>query len=1309
MADLSFPLRRRNSMKKKMCSVLFVIGVLTALMLTTAWADESDVVDSGTCGDNLTWVLTEDGTLTISGTGDMKDWEPSTSLTTYPGWFSYYDDITTVVIEDGVTSIGEWAFYSCHSIESIELPDTLTNIGFRAFAYCHSLTEIQIPNGVTTIGDYAFSACTSLSLVEIPNTVTTIGKYAFTRCESLTEITFPASVTSIGGYLFYKAGIQEVTFKGDAPTMSSLTFGGVSVIAYYPAGNSTWNEETLIDYSGSVIWVAVNEDGSFEEEVWKSGACGSGLTWELTNTGVLTISGSGYMSSWDSPNSLPWLDECGLIRIVILEDGVTSIGNYAFYNCSALTEISIPDSVLRIGRNAFESCTSLTEIMIPGSVTSIGSNAFESCISLTSLSIPEGVVTIGENAFISCTGLTTVTIPASVESIGNSAFRYCISLVSFNVDSGNSYYCSIDDVLFDLTVTTLIQYPGQKSDTVYTIPDTVTTIEDYAFYKAEHLTEVIFPDSVTTIEQCAFFRSGLVQVTVGDGVTEIGGGAFSDCYSLVSITIGSNVNTISSSVFDDCTILEEIYFKGDAPNLDTQDWERVPSRLRILYHASKAGWENAQTDWDVPSTATWYDLDAVVDPEEFDVDTTLTIQIGQSSQITNNADPYTELFLTWSSSDLSIAYVNSNGIVTGLAEGSVMITVSSSDGRYSAQCTVTVTTASAEAVSTQIILSGAVVSNNISGNAYTKWAGTVKSYLYTNADGGLTRVEYVEDIGVVVETIDPATGNVTASLTVEMELSIWGGFYAGEEYNFLVFGQSNSSESDEAEVVRVVKYSKDWERLDACSIYGANTVTPFEAGSLRMTETNGSLYIHTSHLMYASSDGVCHQANMTFVIDEEGMTADSISSGYVSHSFNQFIQTDGEYVYLVDHGDAYPRAINVTSLILNDDIKYEGEAEVLAIQGEIGENYTGVSIGGFELSTDNCLIVGNSVDQSNANTYSSSGQRNIFLTVTEKYFCTTYTFDWGDSDDSAYSSARTITAEGNQSNTEVIWLTDYDSTDGVTPCTPQLVKLEDDLFLILWEEILDSGTITTCMVLVGGDGTFLSDIVETAFRLSDCQPIVTAEGLVTWYVTDGDQAILYQINPYQLEEYQIPFSFNDDTGTGTWAWASDYIYACYEEGIITGYSDSDGYSFYPSNNLTRAEAATIIARALGLTFDENADYTVFSDDDGTGTWSWASEYIYACAQAGIINGYEDDTFLPDQNVTRVELAKMIAVAEQLALDAAESSFSDVSSDHWGLQYIEACVKAGIVNGYTDGTFLPANNVTRAEAAAMIARALGLTE
>ena len=175
-------------------------------------------------------------------------------------------------------------------------------------------------------------------------------------------------------------------------------------------------------------------------------------------------------------------------------------------------------------------------------------------------------------------------------------------------------------------------------------------------------------------------------------------------------------------------------------------------------------------------------------------------------------------------------------------------------------------------------------------------------------------------------------------------------------------------------------------------------------------------------------------------------------------------------------------------------------------------------------------------------------------------------------------------------------------------------------------------------------------------------------------------------------------TFADDTGTGTWSWASDAIYECYEEGIINGYTDG---TYLPDSNLTRAEAAKIIALTYGLSSD--ASSSSFSDVSDS---HWALAYIEACVEAGIISGYTDGTFLPEQNVTRAEMAQMIAAASGLSSDAETSSFSDVSSG-WALAYIEACVEAGIITGYSDGTFLPENGITRAEAATIISRVLAL--
>ena len=461
--------------------------------------------------------------------------------------------------------------------------------------------------------------------------------------------------------------------------------------------------------------------------------------------------------------------------------------------------------------------------------------------------------------------------------------------------------------------------------------------------------------------------------------------------------------------------------------------------------------------------------------------------------------------------------------------------------------------ASLAATMTRVTSSGVTVTDNVSDNNYSVYyASTMKSYLYENEDGGYTRVEYTSS-GVVVEEYS-STFALESTKILDLELSRWGGFYCGSDYNYLVFGQSNYDEDDSVEVVRVVKYTKDWTRVSACSIYGANTYVPFRSGSCRMTEVGGSLYVYSCHTMYASSGGSHHQANMTFVIDEDSMEVTyscySIMNnnyGYVSHSFNQFIQTDGTYVYRVDHGDAYPRGIYLSRMTDGASVTRVTYATIYSILGTTGTNATGVSIGGMELSTDNVLVAGNSVDMSDSDSYSASGTRNIFVTVTDK----------------------------SVSSTSTAWFTSYDSDDGVTVRTPQLVKLDDDSFLLMWEEKGDS--ITTKLVLIDGDGNAVGEVYELEVRLSDCQPIVDSNGYVTWYVTDGDYVRFYQIDPDNLAGTIV----NKDS---------------IEDATVTL-----GTTSYTYTGSARTPSVTV-ELSDGTRLTRNTDYTVtYSDNTDAGT------------------------------------------------------------------------------------------------------------
>ena len=501
----------------------------------SASADETSAVTwTKTESDGLTWTLTADGTLTISGTGAMKDYNAAENLS--PAYMN--SDVKKVVIEDGVTSIGELAFYKCSSLTNITIPDSVTCIEYAAFHGCSSLSSITIPNSVTSIGIYAFVVCSSLTSITIPDGVTSIGYGAFSDCSSLKTIS-----------LSCKSSLKKSDFGEQADLVSYtnqhlLTKTAAKAATCTESGNKEyWTCEhcgkyflsddtnpataTAVELSETVI-PALNHKNAIIRNASEPNGTNPGysgdrycpdcdtvfekgytywnednLTWKLDADGTLTISGTGAMKDYDYYNNpSPASQKKDSVKKVVIEDGVTSIRNSAFYDCNSLTSITIPNSVTSIGAYAFSNCYYLTNITIPNSVTSIENYAFRSCSSLTSITIPDSVTSIGKLAFYSCDSLTSITISNSVTSIEERAFAYCSRLTSI------------------------------------TIPDSVTSIGEAAFAGCSSLTSITIPDSVTSIGEYAFQScSSLTSITIPDSVTSIGDYVFISCSSLTTISL----------------------------------------------------------------------------------------------------------------------------------------------------------------------------------------------------------------------------------------------------------------------------------------------------------------------------------------------------------------------------------------------------------------------------------------------------------------------------------------------------------------------------------------------------------------------------------------------------------------------------------------------------------------------------------------------------------------------------------------------------------------------------------------------------
>lgn len=490
-------------------------------------AQESDaaVIASGSCGGSLTYTLTEDGVLTISGTGAMTNYS---YYSTAP-WYANRAMISRVVLSSGLTSIGNYAFYECTKLASVTLPGGVTAIGSSAFQKCSALKSVFIPTGVTSIGASAFDGCSQLTSVSIPQGVTAIASSTFSGCAALTSVSIPAGVTSIG----------------------SSAFSGCSSLA------SVSLPDSITAVSNSAFY-----------------NCSSLESLSIPQ-GVTAIEGSTF-------------DGCTSLRQVSIPDGVTSIGGSAFCNCSALESVSIPDSVNTIEASAFYGCASLTQVVIPKGVTAIRNNLFRGCAALESVSIPDGVVSIENSAFSGCAALTSVNIPQDVTSIGNNAFYNCSSLTAISVpDSVTSIgSCAFQNCSSLLSVSIPQGVSKIENSTFYgcsslvsvALPDSITSIGTYAFYNCTALESIAIPQGVAAIGECTFYGcSSLVSVSIPDSVTSIGRNAFDSCSALADVSIPAQVASIGSRAFAGCSSLVSVTIPGGVSTVEGYSFYRCSS------------------------------------------------------------------------------------------------------------------------------------------------------------------------------------------------------------------------------------------------------------------------------------------------------------------------------------------------------------------------------------------------------------------------------------------------------------------------------------------------------------------------------------------------------------------------------------------------------------------------------------------------------------------------------------------------------------------------------------------------------------
>ena len=623
-------------MKKRLLSILLVL--LTALTLLPLGALAED---GNKCGENLTWEFA-DGILTISGTGDMYDY----SEDYLAPWSEHCFEITNVTISDGVTSIGDNAFHSCcaESIDlqctslvsigknafsrctmltSIFIPESVQSIGSEAFSLCEGLSMVELPTTLTKIPDGIFTDCALLDSITIPDTVTEIGANAFLRCTAFILEKLPSSIKSIGAAAFANCGnIESLALPGTLESIGEAAFNGTVIDkASFDGTPEKWvaiggnncgiaqNKidflEHTCDFSGwkydehkhwqqcSCGKTQSEEEhtgdgdtctvcGTVLSEALGSGSIDGGLSWSLSRSGALTISGSGKMPDFSSvANAAPWDKQKDKIQSVVIESGVQSISGDAFSGCTALEKVSISDTVAQIDLNAFGGCTSLAAFEVAEgnkAFLSAGGVLFSADKKLlrcpvgksADCTVPSGTVAIAGGAFKDCAKLESLVIPDSVISIGKSAFENCAALKRI------------------------------------TLPKSITKLEALTFSGCTALAEITLPDGLKTLGEKVFSGcAALKSVKIPAEVTVIPTEAFSGCSSLESITIPKSVSHINERAFDGCTALKKVDYLGS----DT-DWSQVTKETgnNALDNAEKSftrtDHEHKYTDTVIPPTCT---------------------------------------------------------------------------------------------------------------------------------------------------------------------------------------------------------------------------------------------------------------------------------------------------------------------------------------------------------------------------------------------------------------------------------------------------------------------------------------------------------------------------------------------------------------------------------------------------------------------------------------------------------------------------------------------------------------------------------
>ncbi len=830
------------------------------------------------------------------------------------------------------------------------------------------------------------------------------------------------------------------------------------------------------------------------------------------------------------------------------------------------------------------------------------------------------------------------------------------------------------------------------------LSDSMTTPGNAMFEGCDALEQVTLPSSLKSVSAYCFQNCpSLRDIVFPDELAGISESAFENCTALASLSFPEYLGQIGGSAFAGCSAVESIHFASKPHSIGEDAFSGVSADVTVP--AGDKSWSEDFT-LDYGGSLSWNHSysSTVIDPCCTEEGYTLFSCICGDSEKDNFTEPLGHIYEGWFV--LNEKSEERSCTRCGSSESRAIDTVISRSSDFSP------------------FKSNNIDEQNYDGNIWDFSSSPMRSYIHPLEKGGFMRVEYTysDDRGLFVEYYNSDMEPIE-QLRINEGEDRFGGFFAADNSYFVIYGYGNSDNIPGKEAVRIVRYDLNWNRLSSASYYGNKIKSVFASGSLRVSRLGDSVYIHTNSTTFGS-DGSAPQSSFSLRLDLESMTLHSNRLYYSSNSFNQFIHSDGDSLITVDHGNALPRrgVILVRSDYNSEYGRWDNTDEVntLPIMGEAGETYTGASIGGFEISSSGYLIAGLSIDQSK---HEQEKTQNVYVSYTP-----------GDAMD--------------EESTVIRNFTDFDDSDSIDLSTPQLVKISDDRFLLMWNRHGKQEEYSMRYIFLNGKGEAISEEFVCDGLLSDCQPIVSGNSVV-WYNTGS---VTYEWEDgkiaYFNSEEGVPVFYSIDIQSGQFSllrkapapcahsWGewmavdssteerrcqlcgkteqrsiateigfddvrpTDWFAGCVSWAVENNITGGVGNNlFAPNAPCTRGQALSFIWRMLGRPAPESLELPFDDLVDG----AYYHEAVCWGVENGIVVGMSETEFAPNAPCTRAQIVAMLwRVMGEPEPDLGSNPFADVKETSWFVRPVLWAVEDGITVGMSADRFEPNTTCTRAQ-------------